>query len=57
MLERMKTRCPLCGVDYNASDLAERAWHEDTDETDDGMPVCAAATIGKFKATPDEFKS
>lgn len=45
MAERVKTRCPLCGADYDASDLAERTWHEDTDESDDGLPVCAASSM------------
>jgi hypothetical protein len=45
MVEKPKTHCPLCGADYDASDLAECTWHEDTDETNNGLPVCVAATM------------
>lgn len=54
MPENLHLRCPLCGALYDASDLAERAWHEDTDETENGFPVCITTAISKIRAEQDK---
>ena len=54
MRENLHLCCPLCGAVYDASDLAERAWHEDTDETENGFPVCITTAISKIRAEQDK---